>query len=292
MGFVFANHDGRAVLVSGDRYWDIEKLSGGAVGSDPMAALAHHRLLHDLAVSITSTSPDGRLDRGRLGAPVPRPGKVFGIGLNYRSHADESSMDVPDNPVVFAKFPSCICGPFDTVDMRSERVDYEGEVVVVIGPGGKDIAADDAWDHVLGITAGQDVSDRAIQMASKPPHFDLGKSFDTFGPIGPTLVSPDLLPNRDAIAVSCAVNGEIRQSDTTANLIFSIPVLIEYLSHITTLHTGDIIFTGTPAGVGMISKKLLRDGDTVTTTVDGVGTMSNPCRRVSDHGLLPRPKLA
>lgn len=290
MGFVFANHDDRAVLVSGDGYWDIDKLSGGAVGPDPMAALDHHRSLHDLAAKTATETPDGRLDRSLLRAPVPRPGKVFGIGLNYRSHAAESSMDVPDNPVVFAKFPTCICGPFDTIDMRSDRVDYEGEVVVVIGPGGKDISADAAWDHVLGITAGQDISDRAVQMASKPPHFDLGKSFDTFGPIGPTIVSPDLLPNRDAIAVTCSVNGDVRQHDTTANLIFSIPILIEYLSHITTLHTGDIIFTGTPAGVGMISKKLLRDGDMVTTTVEGIGTMENRCRRVSDHGLPLRPK--
>lgn len=290
MGFIFANYDDRAVLVSNDSYWDIEKLSGGSVGSSPMEALAKHHVLHELATASAAVPPDGHLDRSLLRAPVPRPGKVFGIGLNYQSHADESSMDVPDNPVVFAKFSSCICGPFDNVDMRSERVDYEGEVVVIIGPGGKDIARTDAWDHVLGITAGQDISDRAVQMASKPPHFDLGKSFDTFGPIGPTIVSPDLLPNRDAIAVTCAVNGEIRQNDTTANLIFSIPVLIEYLSHITTLHTGDIIFTGTPAGVGMVSKKLLRDGDLVTTTVDGAGTMMNPCRRISDHGLPLRPK--
>lgn len=288
MGFVFANHNDRAVLVSGDSYWDVETLSGGAVGSDPMEALARHQDLRELAAKTATVTPDGRLDPARLRAPVPRPGKVFGIGLNYRSHAAESSMDVPDNPVVFAKFPSCICGPSDTVEMRSELVDYEGEVVVVIGPGGKDIGRDRAWDHVLGITAGQDVSDRAVQMASKPPHFDLGKSFDTFGPIGPTIISPDLLPDRDAIAVSCAVNGEVRQSDTTANLIFSIPVLIEYLSHITTLHTGDLIFTGTPAGVGMASKKLLRDGDTVTTTVDGAGTMTNLCRRISDHGLAAR----
>ncbi|MBU3703794.1 MAG: fumarylacetoacetate hydrolase family protein, partial [Ilumatobacteraceae bacterium] len=194
-------------------------------------------------------------------------------------------------PVVFTKFPSCIVGPHDDVQMRSDRCDYEGELVVVIGPGGKDIDEADAWNHVAGLTVGQDISDRAVQLASKPPHFDLGKSFDTFGPIGPVVVSPDALPNRDIISIKCLVNGEERQNDTSANLIFGIPFLIEYLSHITTLQTGDVIFTGTLAGVGAAQKKLLRDGDVVTTIIDGVGTMTNKCVRVADHN-LPLTKKA
>jgi len=194
-------------------------------------------------------------------------------------------MEVPDNPVVFAKFSSCICAPNSNIELRSEGVDYEGEIVVIIGTPGKDISQADAWNHVFAITAGQDVSDRPVQMASKPPHFDLGKSFDTFGPIGPVAVSPDALPDRDKIAIKCLVNGEERQNDTSANLIFGIPFLIEYLSHITTLNTGDVIFTGTPAGVGAAQMKLLRDGDIVTTFVDGVGTMTNKCVRIGDHNL-------
>jgi 2-keto-4-pentenoate hydratase/2-oxohepta-3-ene-1,7-dioic acid hydratase in catechol pathway len=285
MSFRFANHAGRAVLVAGDKFHDLETMSNGKVPADPMAALAHEDLLHDLQAQTVGRTPEGTVEPSDLRAPAPAPEKVFGIGLNYKTHADESGMEVPDNPVVFAKFSSCIAAPNANVELRSERVDYEAEIVVVIGKGGKDIARADAWEHVFGITAGQDVSDRAVQMASKPPHFDLGKSFDTFGPIGPFVVSPDSLPDKDAIAVRCLVNGEERQNDSTANLIFDIPFLIEYLSHITTLKTGDVIFTGTPAGVGMMQKKLLRDGDVVTTIVEGVGTMINKCIRVADHAL-------
>ena len=285
MAFTFANYAGRAVLVDGDNYHDLESQSGGAVPSDPMAALAKEDLLHDLQKKTAGRTPEGKIDPAKLGAPTPSPEKVFGIGLNYKTHAAESGMEVPDNPVVFAKFSSCIAAPNVVVELRSERVDYEAEIVVIIGKGGKDIPKSDAWKHVFGITAGQDVSDRAVQMASKPPHFDLGKSFDTFGPIGPVAVSPDALSNRDAIGVKCLVNGEERQNDTSASLIFDIPFLIEYLSHITTLKTGDVIFTGTPAGVGMMQKKLLRDGDVITTVVDGVGTMTNKCVRVADHNL-------
>lgn len=285
MAFTFANHAGRAVLVDGDKYHDLEALSGGTIPSDPAAALAHGDKLHDLQKKTAGRTPEGTIDAAKLGAPSPAPQKVFGIGLNYKTHAAESNMEVPDNPVVFAKFSSCICAPNSNIELRSDRVDYEGEIVVIIGTPGKDISQADAWNHVFAITAGQDVSDRPVQMASKPPHFDLGKSFDTFGPIGPVAVSPDVLPDRNEIAIKCLVNGEERQNDTSANLIFGIPFLIEYLSHITTLNTGDVIFTGTPAGVGAAQKKLLRDGDIVTTIVDGVGTMTNKCVRVGDHNL-------
>lgn len=290
MTFTFANHAGRAVLVDGDNYHDLEELSGGAVPSDPVAALAHQDSLHALQKKTAGRTPEGKVDPTKLGAPSPSPEKVFGIGLNYRTHAAESGMDVPDNPVVFAKFSSCITSPNATIELRSEIVDYEAEIVVIIGKSGKDIAKADAWNHVFAVTAGQDVSDRAVQMASKPPHFDLGKSFDTFGPIGPVAVSVDSFANRDAIGVKCLINGEERQNDSSANLIFDIPFLIEYLSHITTLKTGDVIFTGTPAGVGMMQKKLLRDGDTVTTIVEGVGTMVNDCKRIADHNLPLKKK--
>jgi 2-keto-4-pentenoate hydratase/2-oxohepta-3-ene-1,7-dioic acid hydratase in catechol pathway len=223
-----------------------------------------------------------------LGAPVPRPGKTFGIGLNYQDHADEAKMEVPDNPVVFTKFPSCIVGPTDDVLMRSDRCDYEGELVVVIGPGGKDIEEADAWSHVAGLTIGQDISDRAVQTAAKPPHFDLGKSFDTFGPIGPVMVSVDQFADPTDIRLRTLVNGEERQHDTTANLIFPVAALVSYLSRIVTLHTGDLIFTGTPSGVGAVQRKYLLDGDVITTEIDGIGTMTNRCVRVSDHRLPSR----
>lgn len=278
MGFRLANIDDRASLVAGDSYYDVEELSDGALGADPMAAIAAHRSLHELAGSLGDASPTGAVDHEALGPPVPRPRNCFGIGLNYRSHVAESAMEVPEVPLVFTKFPSCIVGPRSDVELRSETADYEAELVVVIGTPGRDIAAADAWDHVAGVTAGQDVSDRALQFAAKPPHFDLGKSRDTYGPIGPTVVSPDLLRDRNALPITCDVNGERRQDGTTADLIFDVPALIAYISSVATLAAGDIIFTGTPDGVGMAQGLSLKAGDVIVTTIEGVGTMSNLCR--------------
>ena len=187
-------------------------------------------------------------------------------------------MDLPPVPVVFAKYPSCITGPTADVELRSEHADYEAELVVVIGRTGRDISAADAWDHVAGVTAGQDMSDREVQFAAKPPHFGLGKSRDGYGPIGPVLVSPDGLADRDALVITCDVNGERRQTGSTADLIFDVPALVEYLSGILTLEPGDLIFTGTPEGVGLARGVFLAPGDVVTTTIEGVGTMTNVCR--------------
>lgn len=284
MSYTLANVGGRAALVSGGHYYDLEAASGGTLGSDPMAALSALDQLSELSGGLDGAEPTGSLEGADLGSPVPSPRNSYAVGLNYKAHAAEASMDLPESPMVFTKFPSCIVGPNDDVELRSDGVDYEGEIVVVIGEGGKDIAESDAWHHVAGLSAGQDISDRPVQMASRPPHFALGKSFDTFGPIGPTLVSIDQYEDLDAIRVTCSINGELRQDSTTASLIFSIPFLISYLSRITTLQTGDIIFSGTPEGVGMMQGKLLKDGDVVTTTVDLVGTMTNRCVRVSDHG--------
>ena len=208
---------------------------------------------------------------------MPRPQKVFGIGLNYRSHAAEASMALPEVPLVFTKFPSCIVGPMADVALSGDRVDWEVEVVVVIGRRGRRIAAADAWSYVAGLTVGQDVSDRRVQMAVKPPQFSLGKSFDTFGPIGPVLASVDSFPNPDDVAIACDVGEERMQAARTSDLIFSVPQLVEYLSGICTLEPGDLIFTGTPDGVGMVRGRFLGPGDVVTSTMDVVGTMTNRC---------------
>ncbi|MFP5321743.1 MAG: fumarylacetoacetate hydrolase family protein [Acidimicrobiia bacterium] len=278
MTFRLANVDGRAVLVDGDAYHDLEACSGGAVGPDPMAAVAAHGRLHELAAGLADRTPEGRLADVELGPPVPRPTNVFAIGLNYRAHAAESGMaDEPAAPVVFTKFPTCICAPGTDVALEAESVDYEVELVVAIGTGGRHIAAADAWSHVAGVTAGQDISDRALQFAAKPPHFDLAKSRDTYGPIGPVLVSPDAFDDPDDITLTCEVNGERRQHASTSDMFFGVPALIEYLSGILTLRPGDLIFTGTPDGVGMARGQLLRPGDVITSTVEGVGTFTNRC---------------
>lgn len=283
MGFRLANVDGRAALVDGAHYFDVGALSGDALPHDPMLALAHPAELAALAATLAGRTPTGAVDDAVLGPPVPRPQKSFGIGLNYLDHAAEGAMAVPANPLVFTKFPSCLVGPTADVEMRSDACDYEGELVVVIGPGGKDIPAEQAWEHVVGVMVGQDISDRKAQFAAKPPHFDLGKSFDTFGPTGPVLVSLDQIDDVGALRIVTLVNGEKRQDETVANMVFDVPALIAYLSQITTLVTGDLIFTGTPAGVGAPQGKFLRDGDVITTTIDGLGTLVNRCVRVSDH---------
>ncbi|WP_420453003.1 fumarylacetoacetate hydrolase family protein [Ilumatobacter sp.] len=287
MGFRLANVEGRAVLVSGTDYHDLEALSAGALGPDPMDALALADAVRGFADGLGSATPTGSLDDVVIGCPVPRPRDVFGIGLNYRDHAAETGRDQPTSPLVFTKFPSCLCGPDTTIELRSDAVDYEAELVVVIGTGGKDIAEADAWDHVVGLTMGQDVSDRAMQFAGSPAQFGLGKSFDTFGPIGPAVVSLDEIGDVDELRVRCSVNGQQRQDGSVRDLIFSIPRLIHHLSHVTTLSTGDLIFTGTPAGVGAPTGDLLVDGDVVVTTICSesatLGTMTNRCVRVSDH---------
>lgn len=288
MGFRLANVADRSVLVEGDAYFDLAELSGemggDLLGSDPMAALEQPELLSSLAATLHSTgrAPTGSIRDVVLGPPVPRPQKVFAIGLNYDAHAKENGRDASTSPVVFTKFPSCLVGPTHDIEMRGDGCDYEVELVVVIGQGGKDIAPDRAWDHVVGVMAGQDISDRPAQMAATPPHFSLGKSFDTFGPTGPVLVSPDLLADRNDLRVMTEVNGEVRQDGRTSDMIFDVPTLISFLSHITTLCTGDLIFTGTPEGVGVAQGRFLADGDVITTTIEGIGTMTNTCIRVSD----------
>lgn len=277
MGFRLANVSGRAALVRDDQWFDLERVSAGALGPDPMEAVRAHDRLHDLWAGLGDTKPDGSLADAELGPPVPAPRNSYGIGLNYRSHAAESNMELPENPLVFTKFPSCIVGPNADVELRTVTGDYEVELVVVIGKGGRDIPAEAVWDHIAGVTIGQDISDRALQFSAKPPHFDLGKSRDTYGPIGPVLVSPDQFDDPTSIDLRCSINGEMRQDDNTSNLIFTVADLVSYLSSISTLVAGDLIFTGTPEGVGAASKRYLKPGDVIVSTIDGIGTMTNHC---------------
>jgi 2-keto-4-pentenoate hydratase/2-oxohepta-3-ene-1,7-dioic acid hydratase in catechol pathway len=275
MSFRLLNVTGRAALQRGEHVFDLERASHGELPSDPMAAIARFDELAN--VDLDAVEPDGRLDDAILGPPVPRPSKAFGVGLNYRAHAEESGMELPEVPIIFAKYPNCICGPKADVALRGEKVDYEVELVVVIGRECKDVAENDAWDRVAGLTCGQDISDRQLQFAAKPPQFGLAKSFDTYGPIGPAIVSPDLFADRAAIPLRCAINGEERQNSSTADLIFSVPFLVAYLSRVLTLLPGDLIFTGTPSGVGSARKKYLRPGDVISTEIDGIGQMRNVC---------------
>lgn len=277
MAFRLANINERAALVDDLNYYDMAEASGGALSSDLMDAITDVARLHDLGARLSELEPTGPLAGAILGPPIPRPRNAFAVGLNYEGHVAEAAMEAPAVPLVFAKFSSCIVGPDADIELRCEAADYEAEMVAVIGTAGCDIPEANAWNHVAGVMVGQDISDRALQFAAKPPHFDLGKSRDTYGPTGPWLVSTDLLVNRDAMPITCDVNGERRQDGSTANLIFGVPDLVAYISTIVTLIPGDLIFTGTPEGVGAAQGKFLVPGDVITTTIDGLGTLTNHC---------------
>jgi 2-keto-4-pentenoate hydratase/2-oxohepta-3-ene-1,7-dioic acid hydratase in catechol pathway len=283
MTFRLANVNGLAALVSGENYYDLATLSGGALGSDPMAALQTLDKLKALSKGLSEAKPTGLVADVELGAPVPRPGSCFAIGLNYRGHAEEADMAIPETPMIFTKYPSCIVGPTAAVEMRSDYTDYEAELVAVIGKGGKNISVDDGWDHVAGLCVGQDISDRPAQFNAMPPQFNMGKSFDTFGPTGPYLVSTDALKDRNSLALTCEVNGETVQKDNVDDLIFNVPTLVSYISQLVTLQVGDMIFTGTPAGVGATQGRFLGDGDVITTSIEGLGSLTNRCVRGPDH---------
>jgi 2,4-diketo-3-deoxy-L-fuconate hydrolase len=280
----FANVAGRAALVDDDGGWhDVHEASDGELSSDPMDAWSSLDALHRLAERIGTSTARGPIADAELGAPIPRPRCVFAIGLNYRSHAEETNRPPSAAPVVFTKFPSCLVGASEPVVLGSATDDYEAELVVVIGRGGRSIARKDAWDHVGGLTIGQDISDRTLQFSADPAHFDLGKSRDTYGPTGPYVVATGAFDAPDDLAITCDVNGERRQSDRTSNLLFDVPTLVSYLSGILTLAPGDLIFTGTPAGVGATSGKFLVDGDVITTTIEGIGTLTTRCTSGEDR---------
>ena len=279
MSIRLTNVGGRASLLVGDRLVDIERRSGGELPSDPMEVLARWSALREWASGIELRDEDPQAGETALAACVPSPAKVFGVGLNYKAHAAEAGLDIPKQPLIFTKFPSCIAGPRADVVLTGGRVDYEVELVVVIGRRGRHIPRSEALQHVAGYCVGQDVSDRALQFSDRPPQFSMGKSADTYGPIGPAVVSIDAFDDPDDLPICCEVNGEIRQQDRTSGMIFSVAELIEFLSRFCTLEPGDLVFTGTPAGIGSVRdpRVYLTPGDVITSTIDGIGTLRNRC---------------
>jgi 2-keto-4-pentenoate hydratase/2-oxohepta-3-ene-1,7-dioic acid hydratase in catechol pathway len=279
MGIRFVNVAGRAGLDVDGRLADLERTSEGRFVADPMAAFAQWDALCDWAGGLGADAGEEALDESTFAPCVPRPQKVFGIGLNYKAHAAEAGLDLPKQPLVFTKFPSCLVGPRADVVLTSERVDYEVELVAVMGRRGRNIGEAQALDHVAGYCVGQDISDRALQMAGKPPQFSMGKSADTFGPIGPAVVSLDAFDDPDDVPLWCEVSGERLQEDRTGDMIFSVAELVAYLSRFCTLEPGDLIFTGTPSGVGAVRnpRRYLKPGDEITSGIDGIGILHNHC---------------
>lgn len=275
----FGNVGGRMQLVVGDGLVDVEEVSAGRFPADPVAALDDWDGLVEWARPVDGASAaSAPLAGAALQAPVPRPRQVFGVGLNYRLHVAEGGRDVPEEPAVFTKFPSCINGPTSEIPVGSETVDWEVELVVALGRTAHRVGVDRAWDHVAGLMVGQDISDRAVQMRP-PAQWSLAKSFTGFGPTGPFLVTADDVPDRDDLELGCSVNGEEVQKARTSDLIFPVPELVSRLSHIVTLWPGDLIFTGTPSGVGYARTppRFLHVGDVLTSYIEGMGELRNPC---------------
>lgn len=244
--------------------------------TDLGAALAASRL-DDLATAPVRERRS--LEAVRLLAPVPRPGKIWAVGFNFPQHVREvtgSSMARPDEPMVFVKVTSAVLPPGGTILLppdAPDEVDFEAEVAVVIGRRATAVPAADAWSHIAGVTACNDVSARDVQFRTK--NFGLAKSFDTFAPLGGSLVTVDEYDDPDDIGVTCSVDGERRQDDRTRNLLFPIPEIVEYLSRFTTLEPGDVISTGSPAGAGIADGRYLRPGSTVEVDVEHVLPLVN-----------------
>jgi 2-keto-4-pentenoate hydratase/2-oxohepta-3-ene-1,7-dioic acid hydratase in catechol pathway len=215
------------------------------------------------------------------GLPIDRPSKILCVGLNYRDHASESNMELPAEPLLFAKWPNALVGHGAPIVLprQAAETDYEAELGVVIGRGGRNIAATDALAHVAGYVCANDVSSRAVQFADG--QWTRGKSFDTFCPVGPELVPADQIADPQALRIRCLVNGEALQDASTADMIFSVAEVIAYISDGIELVAGDLILTGTPPGVGFARTPpvYLEDGDEVTVEIEGVGTRTNPVRR-------------
>lgn len=276
-----ANYRGRATVVVDGRAVDVEQASGGSLGNDPMllSDLAHHDALRAIAAAATPGDWPA-IDEQYLGAPVPRPPKGLGVALNYRQHAVESNLTIPTEPHLFAKTDNCVCGPFDEIVVPAGRdhIDYEAELVIAFGRTCSKASKADAWSYIAGVTCGQDISDRGEQFRLPVKQFTIAKSYDTFGPIGPYLVTPDEFADPNSLEMEGRISGQVMQRTNTDDLIFDVPALVEWLSRFMTFQPGDLVWTGTPGGVGEAQKppRFLRAGDVVETEISGIGCMRNP----------------
>jgi 2-keto-4-pentenoate hydratase/2-oxohepta-3-ene-1,7-dioic acid hydratase in catechol pathway len=220
-------------------------------------------------------------DEARILAPVPAPGKIVCIGLNYRDHAEEANLPIPEVPILFAKFANSVIGPGEPIVVPPETStpDYEAELAVVIGRTASRVSVDEALDHVGGYTCANDVSARDLQ--NRTSQWMLGKAIDTFLPLGPVLVTPDEIPDPQALGIRCEIDGRELQSSSTAQMVFGVAELIASISATMTLEPGDVIATGTPPGVGFARKPpvWLEDGNEVTIEIEGIGSLTNPVRR-------------
>jgi 2-keto-4-pentenoate hydratase/2-oxohepta-3-ene-1,7-dioic acid hydratase in catechol pathway len=266
-------------VVDGDRIIPLNRAAPGLPADMTGLIAAWSRI--ETQVRAIAAQADGalRLDEVRLLAPIRRPGKIMAIGLNYADHIAESNLGTPEHQVWFSKASTAANGPFDPIQVPkvSQALDYEAELVAVVGRGGRHISRIDASQAIFGYCAGNDATERAWQ--HRTPQWVLGKSFDTHAPFGPWITTADEVPDPHVLGIRCLVNGEVRQNSNTRHLVFDVWDQIEHLSKAMTLEPGDLIFTGTPGGIGAAMKpmRFLQPGDRVRVEIDGLGAIDNPC---------------
>ncbi|MBD0418204.1 fumarylacetoacetate hydrolase family protein [Streptomyces sp. TRM S81-3] len=275
-----ANLAGRLTVLVEGRAIDVHTASRGAFSADPQAVYARWAEFRTWAAGADLAG--GRpVDVAELGAPAPSPRQIFAIGLNYREHVSEAGFTTPEGmPPVFTKYATALTGPVTEVRLpQGGHTDWEAELVAVIGHKAHNVSEADAWSHVAGLTVGQDISERVLQMEGPAPQFSLGKSYPGFAPTGPWLVTPDEFDDPDDLELTCSVNGEVVQHGHTRQMIFSVPALVAKLSGILPLLPGDVIFTGTPAGVGLgrTPQRWLAPGDELLSSVVGIGELRQRC---------------
>ncbi len=272
-----ANVGGRAKGIVGEgRAVDVAAASDGRFG--PALQSVYERweeFLEFFTDKAPAAAPSEPFTATLAGPPSPTPRQVFAVALNYRDHAAESGFRAPDDPLFFTKFVSSFSGPVTDVVLPEGKVDWETGLVAVISHPARRVREEDGWSYVAGLTVGQDISERALQRSGPAPQYSLAKSHEGFAPQGPVLVTTDELADPDDLAIGCEINGEVMQSARTSDMIFPVPALIAYLSRVVTLFPGDVIFTGTPPGVGMgrDPQVFLRPGDRLVSRIEGIGEL-------------------
>ena len=277
-----ANVGGRAKLIVADNLAvDVATASEGRFGPELPRLYAEWADFRSWAEDLDLGGSGGSattepFSASIAGPPSPAPRQVFAVALNYVDHAAESGFKPPENPLFFTKFVSAFTGAVSEVVLPEGRVDWECELVAVISRAARRVDAADAWDHVAGLTVGQDISERALQRSGPSPQYSLAKSYPGFAPTGPVLVTPDEFADPDDLAIGCEVNGASMQSARTSDMIFPVGGLIAYLSARLTLFPGDVIFTGTPPGVGMgrDPQVFLQPGDRLVSRIEGIGELN------------------
>jgi 2,4-diketo-3-deoxy-L-fuconate hydrolase len=282
------NLDGRLTLFRDDGAVDVAEASGELFSADPQAVYRRWDEFRRWAAQNPGTPQPYSLDQ--LGPPAPRPEQVFGIGANYRAHAAEGGLEVPEWPMVFTKYVSSFASATGVITLPTDTVDWEVELVVVVGRTAFHVPAEHGWSYVAGLTLGQDLSERTTQLLGQLPQMSMGKSFPGFSPTGPYLVTQEEFDDPDNLQLSCLLNGDVVQKASTADFVHSVPKLIAELSSVLALSPGDVIFTGTPEGVGTTRKppRYIQPGDVLVSRLDGVGEMRHTFVAASPQTPSPR----